>query len=277
MADAMGVTAGMTISVRSRRDVVVVDPDRLLAAARRALQDVEPSLTDAQAAVGVADVVDAVFALLDRDGDLVPETMSAGDERATRRPRVRVTDRADGLSPAGWQRAVVLDDPLPLQDYGCFQPDDPFALRAHPDPTSAAESGLPAAGPSAPPDAGTDHPGRPAESAPLRTPEPVVAQLQAAALAAICFLTSPRADATDDHPNAHTANLTPYDLAGLFGCDPSAIHHDNITHDLDGLATMVESTSDDPERRRHRALWVAAELRRLGHTADAGRFARLAE
>ena len=68
MADEMAVTAGMTISVRSRRDVVVVDPERFLAAARRALQDLDPSLTEAQAAQAITGISDAVFALLDRDG-----------------------------------------------------------------------------------------------------------------------------------------------------------------------------------------------------------------
>lgn len=43
-------------------------------------------------------------------------------------PGVRVTDRPDGLSPAGWLQQIVLDEPQPLQDYGCFLPDDPFGL-----------------------------------------------------------------------------------------------------------------------------------------------------
>ena len=37
----------MTISIRTRRDVVVVDPDQFLAAARQALPDRDPGLTDA--------------------------------------------------------------------------------------------------------------------------------------------------------------------------------------------------------------------------------------
>jgi hypothetical protein len=45
-------------------------------------------------------------------------------------PGVRVDDRSDGLSPAGWLQQVVLTEPRPLQDYGCFLPADPFALPA---------------------------------------------------------------------------------------------------------------------------------------------------
>ena len=41
---------------------------------------------------------------------------------------MRVSDRRDGLSPAGWLQQVVLDDPQPLQDYGCSLPADPFAM-----------------------------------------------------------------------------------------------------------------------------------------------------
>jgi hypothetical protein len=122
-------TAGMTISVRTRRDVVVVDPERFLAAARQALRDQNPELTTAQIAEAITDVYDAVHALLDRDGDLAPEGMA--DERVGvggRRPGVRVSDRPDGLSPGGWIQEVVIDDSPPLQDYGCFLPEDPFAV-----------------------------------------------------------------------------------------------------------------------------------------------------
>jgi hypothetical protein len=84
MADAMGmgVTAGMIISVRSRRDVVVVDPDRFLVAARRAVQDLDSGLTEAQAAAAVTDVCDAVFVLLDRKGDLAPDRTGLRQEPA---------------------------------------------------------------------------------------------------------------------------------------------------------------------------------------------------
>lgn len=112
----------MTISVRTRRDVVVVDPDRFLAAARSAYRELNPDLTDAEVAEAVADVTDAAFALIDRHGDLVTDPDRAGDPPL---PGTRLPDRPDGLSPAGRIREVVLDEP-PLQDYGCFLPDDVF-------------------------------------------------------------------------------------------------------------------------------------------------------
>ncbi|GIG93285.1 hypothetical protein [Plantactinospora endophytica] len=129
MTEAVGLRAGMIISVRMRRDVVVVDPDRFLAAARQALRDRDPGLTDAEAVDAIADVYDAVHVLLDRDGALAADAVDS--ERVGvggSLPGVRVADRPDGLSPAGWLQQVVLNDPQPLQDYGCFLPEDPFAV-----------------------------------------------------------------------------------------------------------------------------------------------------
>ena len=132
MDESRPVTAGMTISVRTRRDVVVVDPQRFVAAARQALRDLDPDLTEAEAAEAVVDVYDAVHALLDRDGQLAADAADPREPHVGRGaplPGTRVTDRADGLSPAGLIQEVVLDEPMPLQDYGCFQPEDPFAVR----------------------------------------------------------------------------------------------------------------------------------------------------
>ncbi|SBT37364.1 hypothetical protein [Micromonospora auratinigra] len=129
MADGVAPRAGMTISVRTRRDVVVVDPERFLAAARQALRDADPALSAAEAVEAVTDVYDAVHALLDRDGMLAADAVSgelAGAGGPL--PGTRESDRADGLSPAGWLQQVVLDDPRALRDYGCFLPEDPFAL-----------------------------------------------------------------------------------------------------------------------------------------------------
>ncbi|TQJ23708.1 hypothetical protein FBZ33_4019 [Micromonospora sp. A202] len=119
----------MVISIRTRRDVVVVDPDRFMAAARQALCDRNPGLTDAEAAEAVTDVYDAVHTLLDRDGTLAADAVD-GEMVGVggRRPGARVSGRPDGLSPAGWLQEVVLDDTQPLQDYGCFLPEDPFAV-----------------------------------------------------------------------------------------------------------------------------------------------------
>lgn len=116
--------AGMTISVRTRRDVVIVDPDRFLAAARAAHRDLNPDLTDAEVADAVSDVTDAAYALIERYGDLAADH---GPPTRPLPPGIRVTDRPDGLSPAGWLRELVLDEPRPLQDYGCALPEDVFA------------------------------------------------------------------------------------------------------------------------------------------------------
>jgi hypothetical protein len=133
MADAAVAAAGMTISVRTRHDVVIVDPGKFLAAARQALRDLDPNLTEAQAEDLLVDITDAVSALLTRDGQLVADQMHVGHQDLVvnadaPRPGTIVADRPDGLSPAGWLRQIVLNEPQPLQDYGCFLPDDPFAL-----------------------------------------------------------------------------------------------------------------------------------------------------
>jgi hypothetical protein len=117
----------MTISVRTRRDVVITDPERFLAAARTALRELNPGLSDASAIAQITDVHDAVHALLDRHGELIaPEPPEVG--RGAPPPGARVADRPDGMSPAGFLQQIELGDPLPLQDYGCLLPEDPFAL-----------------------------------------------------------------------------------------------------------------------------------------------------
>ncbi|MGO4760875.1 hypothetical protein AB4212_71615, partial [Streptomyces sp. 2MCAF27] len=117
--------AGMTISVRMRQDVVIVDPARFVASARAAYREASPEITEERAAEEIRDVYDAVWALLDRFGRLAADApASAG------LPGRRVLDRPDGLSPAGECKQIVLSDPQPLQDYGCFMPEgyDPFAI-----------------------------------------------------------------------------------------------------------------------------------------------------
>ncbi|GAA0450973.1 hypothetical protein Aca07nite_55310 [Actinoplanes capillaceus] len=126
MTEAVPPRAGMTISVRSRRDVVVVDPDRFLAAARQALRDGDPELSEAQAQAAITDVYDAVHVLLDRDGQLAADEADDLVGVRGRPPGVRVTDRPDGLSPAGHLQEIVVVDGPPLQDYGCFLPSDLF-------------------------------------------------------------------------------------------------------------------------------------------------------
>jgi hypothetical protein len=124
---------GMTISVRSRQDVVIVDPQRFLAAARRAYRQLYPDVTEEAAAEAITDVYDAVHTLLDRYGELASDDpeVAAGATPIRRisggvglMPGERVRDRPDGLSPAGTIGEIVLDEPHPLQDYGCFFPED---------------------------------------------------------------------------------------------------------------------------------------------------------
>ncbi|MEO3860454.1 hypothetical protein ABGB08_36605 [Acrocarpospora sp. B8E8] len=118
----------MTISVRTRQDVVIVDPARFMAAARAAYRDLHPDVSEEAAAESVADVYDAVGILLDRLGRLAADAPEMLIGRGGLPPGRRVLDRPDGLSPAGELQQIVLNDPIPLQDYGCFLPEDPFAL-----------------------------------------------------------------------------------------------------------------------------------------------------
>ncbi|WP_204044383.1 hypothetical protein [Acrocarpospora phusangensis] len=120
--------AGMTISVRTRQDVVIVDPARFMATARTAYRDLNPDASDEEVAEQIADVYDAVGILLDRLGRLTPDAPAIPLGRGGPLPGVRIPDRPDGLSPAGELHHIVLNDPMPLQDYGCFPPEDPFAL-----------------------------------------------------------------------------------------------------------------------------------------------------
>lgn len=118
-------TAGMTISLRTRQDVVVVDPERFVAAARAAYREAFPEITEERAAEDIRDVHEAAWALFDRFGRLTAEAPARSVV-----PGRRVLDRPDGLSPAGERQQIVLNDPQPLQDYGCFMPEDydPFAV-----------------------------------------------------------------------------------------------------------------------------------------------------
>jgi hypothetical protein len=102
-----------------------------------------------------------------------------------------------------------------------------------------------------------------------------VVQLQAAALAAVCAVSSEHIDAGHD-PNPYTHRLTAYDLGRLFNLDPSGKTRD-VTTGLDGITTNIHGTSLPPQRREHRALWVAHELTRLGYTTEAALFTTLAE
>jgi hypothetical protein len=103
---------------------------------------------------------------------------------------------------------------------------------------------------------------------------PVVVQLQAAALAAVCAVSNEHADAVRD-PNPYTQQLTAYDLGRLFNFDTSGKTRDTVA-DLDGIATNIHGTPPPSQRRQPRALWVAHELNRLGYAVEAARFTTLA-
>lgn len=113
----------MIISVRMRRDVKIVDPQRFLAAARQAYRDLNPEADEDEAADVVTDVRDAVFALLDRFGQLAPDSLAVSGSQWD-------LDRADGMAPEGFHTTVVFDDPMTLREHGNFLPADPFALPA---------------------------------------------------------------------------------------------------------------------------------------------------
>ncbi|MFF2525201.1 hypothetical protein [Streptomyces liangshanensis] len=129
--DGMTVpAAGMRVSVRIRQDVVIADPERFLAAARAAYRELSPDATEETAAEDVRDVHDAVFALLGRFGGLAAGSPDTTPPARAGAPTPARPDglRPDGLRPAGEFTQVVLDDPRSLAEYGCFPPEDPFAL-----------------------------------------------------------------------------------------------------------------------------------------------------
>ncbi|GAB1509064.1 hypothetical protein [Actinophytocola sp. KF-1] len=131
MSEPVTPREGMTVSVRLRRDVVITDPGRFLAAARAAYRDLHPGCGDAEAAEAVADVTDAVFALIEHTwpaggSSLWPDWNRPEVGRNAPLPGDRETGQPDGLHPAGWLLKVDTE-PQPLQDYGCFLPPDPFA------------------------------------------------------------------------------------------------------------------------------------------------------
>ncbi|WP_155388316.1 hypothetical protein [Catellatospora paridis] len=114
------LTDGMNISVRLRRDFVVTDAARLLAAARRVYLELNPTATTEDAEAAVVDAADAVFTILEGDG-LIGDALDA--KLAAR--------EADGLGLAGWRAQLIANEPDPLRPGGdCLRGDDVFALPA---------------------------------------------------------------------------------------------------------------------------------------------------
>jgi hypothetical protein len=113
---------GMDLSIRLRRDFTVTDAGRLMAAARRMYQELNPgsSTDDAEAMVSCA--ADALSVILEHAGVIG----DAVDDRLT-------AYRGDGLDVGGWRAEVVANDPWPLSPgplSDCLGPGDFFALPA---------------------------------------------------------------------------------------------------------------------------------------------------
>jgi hypothetical protein len=110
----------MNLSIRLRRDFIVADADRLLAAARRAFHELNPGTSTEQAFEMVTSAADALFVLLEHAGllgDLIDSQLAAYN--------------TEGLAIGGWRAQVVLNEPRPLSPRprgDCLRSDDVFAL-----------------------------------------------------------------------------------------------------------------------------------------------------
>ncbi|MFI5915087.1 hypothetical protein [Dactylosporangium sp. NPDC051541] len=94
---------GMALSLRLRRDFSVTDAGRLLSAARRIYQDLNPGAGAADASAMVSCAADALFVILEHAGLLGEETDSRLEGYAR-----------DGLEVGGWRAQVVPNEPWPL-------------------------------------------------------------------------------------------------------------------------------------------------------------------
>lgn len=108
----------MRIAVRLRRDFVVTDAEPLLATARRVYRELNPNVTEQDAAQVVTSASDAVFTLLEQAGLLGSSADNALAEYED-----------DGMALGGWRAQVTFDDPHPLPSGpNCFDDRDVFAL-----------------------------------------------------------------------------------------------------------------------------------------------------
>jgi hypothetical protein len=110
----------MNLSVRLRRDFVVADAGRLLAAARRAYQELNSGTSAEEAREMVSCAADALFVLLEHAGLL-------GDAVDGRLAGYT----AEGLAVGGWRAQVVINEPDPLSTRprgDCLRGDDVFTL-----------------------------------------------------------------------------------------------------------------------------------------------------
>jgi hypothetical protein len=111
---------GMSLSVRLRYDFAVSDAGRLLGAARRIYQDLNPGTSADEADAMVTGAADALFVLLEHAG-----LFGAGvGERLA-------VYRNDGLEMGGSRAQVVPNEPHPLSGAprsDCLRVEDVFAL-----------------------------------------------------------------------------------------------------------------------------------------------------
>jgi hypothetical protein len=94
---------GMRVAVRLRRDFVIADAGRLMAAGRRAYVRLNPGASEQDAAEAVTCAADVVFALLEEAGLIgsAVDAALAGCE-------------SDGLALGGHRVQVTFNDPWPL-------------------------------------------------------------------------------------------------------------------------------------------------------------------
>ncbi|BCY11589.1 hypothetical protein L3i22_066770 [Actinoplanes sp. L3-i22] len=111
---------GMRLSVRLRYDFSVTDAGRLLSAARRLYQELDPGASAGEAEAMVTCAADALFVVLEHAG-LLGEAV---DDRLA-------GYLGDGLDAGGSRAQVVPNEPWPLSARprgDCFRTDDVFAL-----------------------------------------------------------------------------------------------------------------------------------------------------
>lgn len=113
---------GMHIAIRIRRDFMITDAQRVLAAARTAYRELNPGSSQAEAADCVSSAADALFTILERAGILGPEIDGVLAARLT-----------DGLAPQGQRAQVTINEERRLPaGPDCFAVDDVFALPNRP-------------------------------------------------------------------------------------------------------------------------------------------------
>ena len=114
------LVAGMRLSLRLRRDFVITDPDRLLAAARDVYRELTPGADVGQAQATVTGAADALFVILEHAG-LLGEVV---DERLA-------SHAPNGLALGGSRAQIVINEPAPLAPgprTDCLREKDVFAL-----------------------------------------------------------------------------------------------------------------------------------------------------